>query len=265
VVAGASSHGQSLSVSDVEKIIRDAVGTALQTRAGIRQPLGVPVRVHIAVVDTQGNILGDFAMADATDFSNDIAVQKARTALYFSDDKHAFSSTAIGYLSQGYFPVGSSGNEPGPLYELQNALSAVGPDGTAVNFKGPLRNGITIFPGGVPLYKNGILVGAIGISGDGVTQDDYTAAGGATGYAAPLKIRDDSLGDADIASFLTAKLNQLSNYGINVNILSGLTNSQGANPFSNVTLSTFDQRLATELTNVRLPYQNFPRNPKIHK
>jgi len=39
----------------------------------------------------------------------------------------------------------------------------------------PYGNGFTIFPGGIPLYKNGILVGAIGVSGDGVDQDDYIA------------------------------------------------------------------------------------------
>jgi len=33
-------------------------------------------------------------------------------------------------------------------------------------------NGIQIFPGSVPIYKNGVLVGGIGVSGDGVDQDD---------------------------------------------------------------------------------------------
>jgi len=34
------------------------------------------------------------------------------------------------------------------------------------------NNGIQIFPGGVPIYKNGVLVGGIGASGDGIDQDD---------------------------------------------------------------------------------------------
>ena len=54
-----------------------------------------------------------------------------------------------------------------------------------------LPNGIQIFPGSIPLYKNGVLVGAIGISGDGVDQDDLIAAGGAAGYAPPVAIRSD--------------------------------------------------------------------------
>ena len=33
-------------------------------------------------------------------------------------------------------------------------------------------NGLQIFPGGFPIYKGDTLVGAIGVSGDGVDQDD---------------------------------------------------------------------------------------------
>ena len=36
----------------------------------------------------------------------------------------------------------------------------------------PLANGLQIFPGSVPIFKNGALVGGIGVSGDGVDQDD---------------------------------------------------------------------------------------------
>lgn len=32
-----------------------------------------------------------------------------------------------------------------------------------------------IFPGGVPIYRGSTLVGAIGVSGDGIDQDDMTA------------------------------------------------------------------------------------------
>ncbi len=39
----------------------------------------------------------------------------------------------------------------------------------------PLANGIQIFPGSVPIYKNGVLVGGIGVSGDGVDQDDMAS------------------------------------------------------------------------------------------
>jgi uncharacterized protein GlcG (DUF336 family) len=38
-----------------------------------------------------------------------------------------------------------------------------------------LSNGLQIFPGGFPIYRGNQLVGGIGISGDGVDQDDMTA------------------------------------------------------------------------------------------
>jgi hypothetical protein len=43
------------------------------------------------------------------------------------------------------------------------------------------------------LYKNGVLVGAIGISGDGVDQDDLIAAAGANGFSAAPEIRSDQI------------------------------------------------------------------------
>ena len=54
-----------------------------------------------------------------------------------------------------------------------------------------LPNGITIFPGGFPLYRNGVLIGAIGISGDGVDQDDIVGASGTHDFLAPDSIRAD--------------------------------------------------------------------------
>ena len=35
-----------------------------------------------------------------------------------------------------------------------------------------LQNGIQIFPGSLPVYRGSVLVGAIGVSGDGIDQDD---------------------------------------------------------------------------------------------
>jgi hypothetical protein len=38
-----------------------------------------------------------------------------------------------------------------------------------------LANGLQIFPGSVPIYRGSTLVGGIGVSGDGVDQDDMIA------------------------------------------------------------------------------------------
>jgi hypothetical protein len=56
-----------------------------------------------------------------------------------------------------------------------------------------LPNGITIFPGGFPLYRNGVLIGAIGVSGDGIDQDDIIAASGTVNFLPPTSIRADQI------------------------------------------------------------------------
>src|SRR6185436_5565151 len=56
-----------------------------------------------------------------------------------------------------------------------------------------LPNGITIFPGGFPLYRNGKLIGAIGVSGDGVDQDDIIAASGTVNFLPPPSIKADHM------------------------------------------------------------------------
>jgi len=38
-----------------------------------------------------------------------------------------------------------------------------------------LANGLQIFPGSAPVYRDRTLVGAVGVSGDGVDQDDMIA------------------------------------------------------------------------------------------
>lgn len=66
----------------------------------------------------------------------------------------------------------------------------------------PLANGLQIFAGSSPIYKNGVLVGAIGVSGDGIDQDDIVAflglhnasVGLGTGVShAPAAIRADQI------------------------------------------------------------------------
>jgi hypothetical protein len=54
-----------------------------------------------------------------------------------------------------------------------------------------VRNGIQIFAGGIPIYRGSTLVGAVGVSGDGIDQDDLIAAGGANSFAPTETIRSD--------------------------------------------------------------------------
>jgi hypothetical protein len=49
-----------------------------------------------------------------------------------------------------------------------------------------IANGIQIFPGSVPIYRDRQLVGALGVSGDGVDQDDMIAFLGVHEAGQPL-------------------------------------------------------------------------------
>jgi hypothetical protein len=55
------------------------------------------------------------------------------------------------------------------------------------------QSGIVFFPGSESLYKNGVLVGGLGVSGDGVDQDDFVTAGGAVGFEPAASIRADQI------------------------------------------------------------------------
>jgi uncharacterized protein GlcG (DUF336 family) len=236
-IASPTVTANSLTAADVNTIISHAAQQANITRAAIRQPLGSNARVSIAVVDTNGVVLGVFRQQDAPVFGFDVSVQKARTAAFYSnasagallraagfgsyvdraaadglklDGSVAFTDRAGGFLHRPFFPDGINNTAAGPFStELNNwsvfnvglqldlikaNLQTVLSGGAAPCTSIPnLPNGIQIFPGSMPLYKNGVLVGAIGISGDGVDQDDLIAAGGGAGFAPPTGIRSDQV------------------------------------------------------------------------
>jgi uncharacterized protein GlcG (DUF336 family) len=110
--------------------------------------------------------------------------------------RFAFADRSIGNISRPYFPDGELGRPPGPFSRpvtqfnpfstgLQSALVeaqvkahvgfilAGGGDIPAQCTHLPrLANGIQIFPGAVPVYRGATLVGGLGVSGDGIDQDD---------------------------------------------------------------------------------------------
>ncbi len=241
--------GSSLTAAEVQQILGDAAAIANITRAGIRQPIGSNARVTMAVVDTDGRVLGIFQQLDAPVFGLDVSVQKARSANFFAradagakltaagfasyvnraatdgvslNGSTAFSDRAIGFLHRPLFPDGIDNTQAGPfstelgdwspfnvglqLDLIKDALLAPPMVCAAANKArrirqlmaacpctpiGELRNGIQIFAGSVPIYRGSTLVGAIGISGDGIDQDDLIAAAGANSFAPPPEIRSD--------------------------------------------------------------------------
>jgi len=234
-VSSPSGLPNALTAVDVDRIISQAAQQANVTRAAIRQPLGSNARVSIAVVDTEGRVLGLFRQQDAPVFGFDVSVQKARTAVFYSsanaaaqlraagfgsyvdraaadglklDGSVAFTDRAVGFLHRPFFPDGINETPAGPFSTEINQWSVFNVgfqlDLIKTNFQAAilganvrctsitsLPNGVQIFPGSVPLYKNGTLVGAIGISGDGVDQDDLIGAAGGNGYSPTPAIRSD--------------------------------------------------------------------------
>jgi uncharacterized protein GlcG (DUF336 family) len=146
-------------------------------------------------------VLGTFRTGEATLFSWDVAVQKARTAIAYSDNGNtvAMSARTVGFLAQSHYAPGIDANPPGPYFGQQEMFSGL--FGTTPNVtpnfaftpNPNLPNGITIFPGGFPLYRNGQMIGAIGVSGDGVDQDDLVAASGTQNFLTPLAMGADNI------------------------------------------------------------------------
>jgi uncharacterized protein GlcG (DUF336 family) len=189
----------------------------------------------IAISDLDGTLLGLYRMHDGTIFSTDVAASKARNVVWFgtvgvSDLPGvpmgtALTNRTISFGSMPFYPPGIDGSSPGPFFPLyqydtmypctQGASSSAFPPNTNN------MSGIVFFPGSLPLYRNGVLIGGLGVSGDGVDQDDFVTAGAvnaACGFGGPCGIPD----------------------------------------FQAPTNIRADQIV---IRNVRLPYQKFPRNP----
>jgi uncharacterized protein GlcG (DUF336 family) len=107
--------------------------------------------MNIAVVDEGGNLVSHVRMDGAWIGSIDISINKAFTARAFD-----ISTADL-----------SKNSQPGQqFYGIQNSN-----DGR-----------IMIFAGGIPLRRNGSVVGAIGVSGGSGAQDQAVADAGASAH-----------------------------------------------------------------------------------
>ncbi len=217
---------EALTVADVQRVLAQAVGEAQARR----------LPSVITVVDRPGNVLAVFTMAgaratavvpNARDGSaRDVqglalpatlaSIAKAITSAYLSSSGNAFTTRTASEIVQEHFPPAPTtvGLESGPLFGVQfsqlpcSDLSAryVAAGGPAALI-GPKRSplGLSADAGSVPLYKNGVVVGAIGVTGDGVygldpnildvdeDAEEYIAVAGSTGFEAPAAIRADRI------------------------------------------------------------------------
>ncbi len=225
--------GSALSASDVDEIIQNAVKTANITRAVIRLPLDSPARMTIAVSDLDGTLLAFYRMHDGTIFSADVAASKARNVIWFSTTGvrdlpgvpagTAVTNRTVSFGAQPLFPPGIDGSGDGPFFQvfLNDTMNPCtqGSEPGMPNTNN--MSGIVFFPGSLPLYRNGVLVGGLGVSGDGVDQDDFVTGGA-------------------------------------VNAACGAGGPCGVPDFQAPPNIRADQVV---IQNVRLPYLKFPRNP----
>jgi len=195
-----------LNVSDVKQILDNAEAEANLTRAAIRLPPGARTRMVIAVSDLDGTIIGLRRMPDSTVFSIDVAATKARNMVYFNGPTRlasdlnqvpmetAVTNRTISFGAEPLFPAGIDGSSPGPFFNLY-AMDSANPCTQGLQSGAPndKKSGIVFFPGSAGLYRNGALVGGLGVSGDGVDQDDFVTNAGTKGFEAPTAIRADQI------------------------------------------------------------------------
>ncbi|PYU82285.1 MAG: hypothetical protein DMG50_12390 [Acidobacteria bacterium] len=200
-----------LSAGDVKQILDNAEATANTTRAAIRLPLGSKARMVIAVADLDGTIIGLRRMQDATVFSIDVAASKARNMVYFNSASRtaadlngvpmgtAVTNRTIGFGAQPLYPPGIDSSNAGPFFNLYTMdLANPCTQGFQSGPSNSNKSGIVFFPGSAGLFRNGALAGGLGVSGDGVDQDDYVTSGGTKGFEAPTNIRADQIMDEGV-------------------------------------------------------------------
>jgi uncharacterized protein GlcG (DUF336 family) len=211
LIAPAAGPQGGLSTVDVKLILDNAEATANTTRAAIRLPLGSKAKMVIAVADLDGTIIGLRRMPDSTIFSIDVAASKARNMVYFNSTARtaadlngvpmgtAVTNRTISFGSQPLYPPGIDGSSAGPFFNLYTMdLANPCTQGFQSGAANVNKSGIVFFPGSAGLFRSGALVGGLGVSGDGVDQDDYVTNAGTKGFEAPAGIRADQFMDQGV-------------------------------------------------------------------
>jgi len=168
--AGASLYGANCAGLPTETALKSAMIASAGASAG---GLFGGARMWAAVVNRDGEICGFItSTADPTQVwpgSQAIAKAKAYTANAFSLDTLALSTAMLYTFTQPGHSLNSLGQSN--LFN-PSALAPPTGQGGGVN---QIAGGMIFFGGGVPLYKDGRIIGALGISGDTACTDHEIA------------------------------------------------------------------------------------------
>lgn len=217
--------------------IQSAVAQVALDASEVRRIIGLVVSegnargapATIAVVDRSGNVLGVYQMPGAAQqaiISSQrgipagtglegmpvpaelAAIAKAITGNYLSSGGNSFSTRVASQIVQEHFNPGEFNQPAGPLFGVQfSQLQCSDLTAEPGNSQGPKPSplGLSADPGGFPLYKNGQVVGGIGVIADGLYSidnsisdldesiDEMLAMAGTRGYEAPGKLRQVTL------------------------------------------------------------------------
>jgi len=151
------------------------------------------------------------AIQPALNIDDQAAIAKAITGAYLSSEGNAFSTRTASQIVQEHFNPGENFQPGGPLFGVQFSQLACSDFMRAFNgvstSVGPHRSplGLSADPGGFPLYKNGTVVGGVGVMADGVygldkdvgdsdrNTDEMIAYAASFGFAAPIDRRADRI------------------------------------------------------------------------
>lgn len=155
--------GPDITAAEVEQIINAAVAEADLVRAAVRLPISSRTRMVMAVTDRSGEVLGLFRMRDATVFSIDVAVAKARNTAYYADATQlqpidqvagvpagtAFTNRTFRFLSEPRFPDGIDAGAPNETFSILDDIS----NATGLPIGGK-ANGIALVESNAPININ---------------------------------------------------------------------------------------------------------------
>ncbi len=156
------------------------------------------------------------------------AIAKAVTGAYLSSEGNAFSTRVASQIVQDHFNPGEDRQPAGPLFGVQFsslACSDLVRSFTGAPGPGPQRTplGLSADPGGFPLYKNGTVVGGVGVLADGfytidksildrdIDVDEAIALAATFSYSAPVDRRADRITvDGKVLRFTDVEFAELS-------------------------------------------------------